>query len=412
MYCKYCGAELTDEALFCTECGQKVPSSTEGDGSETASDFEGAADASALKSESREDGAFGSNVSHEEHSSFKSAMDASKQRSRRKMPLIVLVVLVALLLSSVAYAAYWAYTTYIAPAVSNVEAVQQSEVEASTSEQAAEEDSYVDVWVVDTSYSVMNGVAQDDVRTYEYDDAGRLVRTTGREEFEVGQYWDKQELMTYDGNRLSAVEITCDAGSGPEYHGDYTYSYDEQGRCVERTDQMTGNGMTGNRVVYSYDDRGDATGSTTHSYGVMIQYVGDVVMSTASYSREGNVMTMASTSTGTGNASDSTISITYDENGRAVSSTRSYASDRSTDQVTQYAYDEHGNLISETTSYQLPTGEVQTYGVAYTYKQIRVNRNEFVPNEYTNPTGETESSVLPAPTEAQIDAIVGKVEDE
>ena len=97
---------------------------------------------------------------------------------------------------------------------------------------------------------------------------------------------------------------------------------------------------------------------------------------------------------------------------RAVSSTRSYAGARSTDQVTQYAYDEHGNLISETMSYQLSTGEVSTLGTAYTYKQIRVNRTEFVPNEWTNPTGETESSVLPAPTEAQIDAIVGKAEDE
>lgn len=412
MYCKYCGAELTDEALFCTECGRKVPSSTEGDGSEAALELEEAADASASGFGFREDGAAESSVSREEHGSFKFAMDASKQRSRRKMPLIVLVVLVALLLSSVAYAAYWAYTTYVAPAVSNVEVSQHGEVETSATEQAAEEDPYVDVWVVDTSYSVVNGVAQDDVRAYEYDDAGRLVRTTGREEYEVGMYWDKEELMTYDGNRLSAVEVMCDAGDGPEYHGDYTYSYDEQGRCIERTDQMTGNGTTGNRVVYSYDDHGNVTDSTTHSYGVMIQYVGDVVMSTASYSREGNVMTMASTSTGTGNASDNTIAITYDENGRAVSSTRSYAGARSTDQVTQYAYDEHGNLISETMSYQLSTGEVSTHGTAYTYKQIRVNRNEFVPNEWTNPTGETESSVLPAPTEAQIDAIVGKAEDE
>lgn len=412
MYCKYCGAELTDEALFCTECGRKVPVPTGSDGSEAPSESEGAAGAFALRPESREDGVAESIASQEEHGSFKSAMDASKQRSRRKMPLIVLVALVALLLSSVAYAAYWAYTTYIAPAASSVEVSQQGEVEASTAEQAAEEGPYVDVWVVDTSYSVVDGVAQDDVRTYEYDDAGRLVRTTGREAYEVGMYWDKEERMTYDGNRLSAVEVMCDAGNGPEYHGDYTYSYDEQGRCVERTDQMTGNGTTGNRVVYSYDDLGNVTGSMTHSYGVMVQYVGDVVMSTASYSREGNVMTMASTSTGTGNASDNTIAIAYDENGRAVSSTRSYAGARSTDQVTQYTYDEHGNLISETMSYQLSTGDVSTYGTAYTYKQIRVNRNEFVPNEWTNPTGETESSVLPAPTEAQIDAIVSKAEDE
>ena len=173
MYCKYCGAELTDEALFCTECGRRVPTPTGSDGSEAPSESERAAGAFALRPESREDGVVESIASQEEHGSFKSAMDASKQRSRRKMPLIVLVALVALLLSSVAYAAYWAYTTYIAPAASSVEVSQQGEVEASTSEQAAEEDPYVDVWVVDTSYSVVDGVAQDDVRTYEYDDAGR-----------------------------------------------------------------------------------------------------------------------------------------------------------------------------------------------------------------------------------------------
>lgn len=125
MFCKYCGAKLSDEALFCTECGSAVP----GRGESALGDQSGPTEPASNTAEDDQDaGVVGlAEGAMTDSVTFSAAMDSAKRRGRRKMPVIVLVALALLLLSSVAFAAYWAYQEFFAPEPAPVEQPSSSE---------------------------------------------------------------------------------------------------------------------------------------------------------------------------------------------------------------------------------------------------------------------------------------------
>lgn len=116
MYCGYCGAELTDEAVFCPSCGQRV-----------AFDF-AAHSAGPSTAQCTSDDLPGS-ATEGSVETFVSAMNRTKAKSRHRMQVIVLVALALMLLSSIAYAAYRAYTTYFAEPTPAVEQPAEVPVE-------------------------------------------------------------------------------------------------------------------------------------------------------------------------------------------------------------------------------------------------------------------------------------------
>lgn len=114
MFCKYCGNELENEALFCTQCGHEVlkrkkaaEAAAETVAEEPAGEAVGAGAETAPESDPDQPA---------KATNFKASVKAAGKKSRSKFMTVLIVVLAMALATSVAFAAHYVYTTYIAPA--------------------------------------------------------------------------------------------------------------------------------------------------------------------------------------------------------------------------------------------------------------------------------------------------------
>ena len=287
---------------------------------------------------------------------FKASMDASRAKSRGRMPIVVLIVLVMLLLSSIAYAAYWAVTGH---------PLFQAPVEFS---QASEEvvepvEETISPWVVNTATYNRTGRTPW-VGTYEYDEEGKLVCIHGSEVL-IDPGMTDYSFEYDDQGRLANVYVVSADGANSVLV--QSISYDEQGRVTSTRNIGFRNGLVweANDVTFAYDESGFVTFSEVRSgFAEEGPGVEEIVMD------------------------DYTTTITYEyENGhitgfRYIEPTSGIEQHRRSSDF-DAVYDESGNLTSWTSG----AGSGGETSRTFTYKRIDAVEGEFVPSEYTNPTG-------------------------
>lgn len=143
MYCRKCGAEISDDSKFCTKCGTKVitieaAKSTESNKAPNAADdVKAAGTTTAIETAETTDAATPAAAQPRSAAGLTQAVASTKSRSRRRVPLIVLVALGIALAAGTAYAAYYVYTEVIAPMAQTEQpdaSVEEDQPEASEEE--------------------------------------------------------------------------------------------------------------------------------------------------------------------------------------------------------------------------------------------------------------------------------------
>lgn len=272
------------------------------------------------------------------------------------MPIVVLIALVMLLLSSVAYAAYWAVTGH-PPFQAPVEPSQASEEIVEPAEGA------ISPWVVDTATYSRTGRAPW-VGTYEYDEEGKLVYIHGSEVLINPGMTDYS--FEYDSQgRLANVYVASADGASTVLV--QSISYDEQGRVTSTRNIGFENGLVWDEddVVFAHDESGLVTSSEVRSgFARARPGVDEIVMD------------------------DYATTITYEYKDGYITGFRHIESTSGVERHRRSSdfdsvYDENGNLMSWTSG----AGTGGETSRTFTYKQIDAVEGEFVPTEYTNPTG-------------------------
>lgn len=352
MYCGYCGTELRDEAVFCPSCGQRVAF-------DSAAPSVGASVAQCASSDSPSGATEGS------VETFASAMNRTKAKSRHRMQIIVLVALALMLLSSIAYAAYHVYTTYFAEPTPAVEQPAEAPVE---------ESEYAYPWVVDSVVSYDENGNETWRGTYQYDEAGRLVEIEGPPG--GGTLSSAGFVFRYDeSDKLVSQSMLLDFGTGegnlegaPAY-----FEYDGNSRCVRwrYTTPSQGDGVSDYSFVVDEQGR-PVSCSAEHYISFGANHVGSGFRS-YEYSN-GELSTIVSDAE---SGDDILYEFAYDDRNRCVA----ISTPNSGVYSLRYAYDENGNLIQcDERQRNMSSSSV------YSYRQIKVRKDTFMPNAYTNPT--------------------------
>lgn len=253
------------------------------------------------------------------------------------------------------------------------------EVDSESSEPSdavVDPDTEIEVWVLDqmreqpspgSSYNAT-------VTTFEYDSAGRAVRSQQRFDDIPGDSNLCQSTYGYDSEgRLATVSLAFgqyDWNVGQEI----SFSYDEQGRCVSYTTEIVSQG-TGKRVTeYSYGADGRISSAVLKdyaypaaepvSYGFTWVYADDGMLERVVCDKAG----------GPGIVLDETLS--YPAEGLFVYRDMY-------DSTIELRFDEEGRLESRA----VRDGGNMRNCCEYTYKSITVKASDFIPSVVSNPVG-------------------------
>lgn len=122
MFCSQCGAELPDEARFCSECGSVVERPTE-----SADTLEDAKEPSEKQQDMPQESARVEKIPVEQHASFAERLMEFRRTTLKAVPTFVLAIVAFLASAVTAYAAYKVVTEVVVPAIEHVvEGVQQN----------------------------------------------------------------------------------------------------------------------------------------------------------------------------------------------------------------------------------------------------------------------------------------------
>lgn len=171
---------------------------------------------------------------------------------------------------------------------------------------------------MDESYSS----GRDESLTYEYDDAGRLIR--------------KNNAITYSSSSSNSPSTES-----------VTYSYDENGLIIGSDDVRSGSTTNESTATYARDATGKVTTATQ-------QYSPNSSPSTSSYAYDAAGRLIDISYAGSSGQTYDNLKVTYDDQGRVSGVTYPTGDGYS---IVAYAYDDQGRKASLNVSYLDPEGK-------------------------------------------------------